>query len=201
VWDRSEYRERMQQDGSLDDASDVTLAERSADGDAEAFAVLVRRYGPLIRAYAARMLGTSSGDSSADADDVVQEAVLQAWQRAATLDEPARVRAWLFRITANKAIDRIRRRHPQQELETVDDARSAAAPTTEQIVTVRLQMADLAAALRELPDAQRIVWVMREIGGSSYADIAEATELPLATVRGMLARARRRVLERMEGWR
>ncbi|WP_175529486.1 sigma factor-like helix-turn-helix DNA-binding protein [Curtobacterium sp. UNCCL20] len=69
------------------------------------------------------------------------------------------------------------------------------------MVTARLQVQELARIVQALPDAPRAVWVMREIGGASYAEIAEATGMPQATVRGVLARARRRVLEQMEGWR
>ena len=71
----------------------------------------------------------------------------------------------------------------------------------DEVVTARLQVQELARIVQALPDAPRAVWVMREIGGASYAEIAEATGMPQATVRGVLARARRRVLEQMEGWR
>jgi RNA polymerase sigma-70 factor (ECF subfamily) len=187
-------RSAMRADEPLGARSDGTLVERSADGDTDAFAVLVRRYGPIMRAYAARILG---GD--ADADDVVQDATLLAWQRIGDVDDPDRVRSWLFRITANKAVDRLRRRHPHQSLDAIVE--HADAQGTEHVVAVRMQVEDVARALRELPDGQRAVWVMREIGGASYADIEAETGLPLSTVRGMLARARRTVLERMEGWR
>lgn len=179
-------------------ASDATLVARSADGDPDAFGVLVRRHGPLMRAYAARILG---GD--ADAEDVVQESVIQAWERIDDVTDPDHVRAWLFRITANKAFDRLRRRHPHQDIATLPEEHVAAAERTgpDRVVAARMQMEALAGIVQELPDAQRAVWVMREIGGASYADIVDETGLPLSTVRGVLARARRRVLERMEGWR
>ncbi|WP_260855829.1 RNA polymerase sigma factor [Curtobacterium sp. 9128] len=169
--------------------------ERSADGDAAAFGVLIRRYGPLMRAYAARILGHGDGE----ADDAVQEASLLAWQRIDRVEDPDRVRTWLFRIAANKALDRLRRRHPHLDLEAVPE------PSTErpvdEVVAVRMQVDALAAVVQNLPDAQRAVWVMREIGGASYAEIAEQTGLSAASVRGLLARARRAVLERMEEWR
>lgn len=180
----------------LDDAPDVTLAGRAADGDAVAFGVLVRRHGPLMRAYAVRILGAET-----DADDVVQDAVLQGWQRIDTLDDGAHIRSWLFRITANKAFDRLRRRHPHDDLDAIPEPDAGPTRAPDHIVAVRMQVEAVARIVQELPDAQRAVWVMREVGGSSYAEIVEQTGMPLATVRGMLARARRRVLERMEGWR
>lgn len=60
---------------ALASLSDASLVERSADGDTVAFGVLIRRYGPHMRAYAARILGHGDGE----ADDAVQEAALQAW--------------------------------------------------------------------------------------------------------------------------
>ncbi|WP_440130725.1 RNA polymerase sigma factor [Curtobacterium pusillum] len=180
---------------ALASLSDASLVERSADGDTVAFGVLIRRYGPHMRAYAARILGHGDGE----ADDAVQEAALQAWQRIDRVDDPDRVRNWLFRIAANKALDRLRRRHPHLELEAV--AESVDDRPVDDVVSARLQVQELARIVQALPDGPRAVWVMREIGGASYAEIAEATGMPQATVRGVLARTRRRVLEQMEGWR
>lgn len=157
--------------------------------------MLIRRYGPHMRAYAARILGHGDGE----ADDAVQEAALQAWQRIDRIEDPERVRNWLFRIAANKALDRLRRRHPHLDLEAVVE--SAADRPVHDLVEARIQVRELARIVQELPDAPRAVWVMREIGGASYAEIADATGLSPSTVRGALARARQRVLEQMEGWR
>ena len=71
----------------------------------------------------------------------------------------------------------------------------------DEVVAARMQVRELARIVQALPDAQRAVWVMREVGGAPYAEIAEATGLSAPTVRGLLARARRRVIEQMEGWR
>ncbi|MFJ3385554.1 RNA polymerase sigma factor [Curtobacterium sp. NPDC090221] len=175
--------------------SDGSLVERSADGDTAAFGVLIRRYGPLMRAYAARILGYGDGE----ADDAVQEASLQAWQRIDRVEDPDRVRSWLFRIAANKALDRLRRRHPHLDLEAVPEVGDER-PVDEVVIT-RMQVDELARIAQNLPDAQRAVWVMREVGGASYAEIAEETGMSTTAVRGALARARRTVLEQMEGWR
>lgn len=109
------------------------------------------------------------------------------------------MRNWLFRIAANKALDRLRRRHPHLDLEAL--AESADERPVDEVVATRLQVQELARIVQALPDVPRAVWVMREIGGASYPEIAEATGMSPATVRGVLARARRRVLEQMEGWR
>lgn len=66
---------------------------------------------------------------------------------------------------------------------------------------VREGVAALGAALRELPEAQRECWVLREMGGYSYDEIAAELGVPVSTVRGLLARARGFLITRMEAWR
>jgi RNA polymerase sigma-70 factor (ECF subfamily) len=180
---------------ALEQADDRIVAGRAMDGDVEAFAVLVRRYTPMMRAYTQRMLNASS-----DVDDVVQESFVTAWQRFGELDDPAKVKSWLMRIVSRKAVDRIRAIRPLLDVDDIDSpAPLHASPS--QVVEVRAGVAALGAALKELPDAQRECWVLREIGGYSYEEIAEELGIPATTARGLLARARRYMIVRMEEWR
>ena len=180
---------------ALADASDSVLASRTADGDTAAFEILARRHGGLMRAYAVRLLG-----SNAESDDVVQEAFVLAWQRMGELNDGASVRSWLMRIVSNKAIDRMRVR--KQHLDIDDwDAPTPASGGPDHVVEVAMQMDALSSALRRLPEQQRRCWIMKEVGGASYAEIADDLDLPLSTVRGQLARARQTLVTEMEGWR
>lgn len=178
----------------LASADDRIIAGRAADGDTAAFAVLVRRYGPMMRAAARRILG-----SNAELDDVVQEAFITAWQKLDQLDDPRKVKAWLMRITSHRAIDRIRaQRH-------TEDADELEVPTAEghgpsHVTQAKATASALREVLAELPAAQRSCWVLREVEHMSYREIAEALELSEATVRGLLARARKSIIARMEGW-
>lgn len=179
----------------LESADDTIVAGRAADGDTAAFAVLVRRYTPMMRAYARRILS-----GTADVDDVVQDAFITAWGRLPNLDDPGRVKSWLMRITSRKAIDRIRATRPQVDLEEFDlPAPDLSAPARQ--VEARAGVAALSDALRELPAPQRECWVLREIGGYTYEEIADELGVPLSTVRGLLARARKDIIVRMEQWR
>lgn len=183
---------------ALDDADDRTIAGRAADGDVEAFAILVRRYTPLLRAYARRILS-----GTASVDDIVQESFVTAWQRLPELDDMGRVRGWLMRIVSRKAIDEVRATRPHLEVDGAEGLELPARPgeRPEQRAEQRAELTALADALRELPDAQRESWVLREIGGCSYDEIAEQLEQPVSTVRGLLARARKHIIVRMEEWR
>ena len=76
---------------ALEQADDRMVAGRAMDGDVAAFAVLVRRYTPMMRAYTQRML-----NASADVDDIVQETFVTAWQRFSELEDPAKVKSCLL---------------------------------------------------------------------------------------------------------
>lgn len=176
-------------------ADDRILADRAADGDTAAFAELVRRHTPLMRAYARRLL-----PGTADVDDVVQDAFITAWQRLPDLEETASVKSWLMRITSRKAFDRIRGMHPYDPIEDAEvSASEKEAPA--RVAEAHAGVAALARALRELPERQRQVWMLREVGGGSYEEIADQLGTTVSTVRGLLARARRHMLVRMEEWR
>lgn len=179
----------------LESADDRIIAGRAADGDTAAFAALVRRYTPLMRAYTRRIL-----PGSADVDDVVQDAFITAWDQLPKLDDPGRVKSWLVRITSRKAIDRIRSTRPHSDLsETELPAPDQMAPPRR--AEARAGIAALSDAINRLPDAQRECWVLRELGDCSYEEIAQELDLPVSTVRGLLARARKDIIVRMEQWR
>lgn len=178
---------------ALTAAPDGLLAARAADGDQLAFGVLVRRHAPFLVAFATRLTG-----SRADADDCVQEALITAWQRLPELAEPDKVRSWLTTIVSRKATDRLRRRKPTEQI--VEDA-VLAADDPERSAVRSSQMEALSRVLGELPEEQRVVWVLKEVSGYSYDEIAEQVGVSAATVRGRLARARKTVIERMQEWR
>lgn len=182
---------------ALDTADDAILAGRAADGDVRAFAVLVRRYTPLMRGYARRVLHTG-----ADADDVVQEAFLTAWQRLDELDDLSRVKSWLMRIVGRKSVDRTRTARVTVDLDDITPPAADPGRTRpDRVVEARAGLDALSAVLRELPEQERQCWVLREVAGQTYDEIAEDMDLPVSTVRGLLARARKRILIRMKEWR
>ncbi len=181
--------------GPLERAEDRTVAGRASDGDVEAFAVLVRRYTPMMRASVRRLLNASD-----EVDDIVQETFVVAWERLPELDDPAHVKSWLLRIAGRRAIDRLRARKSEDDIDAVEPpAPPHASPP--RIVETRAEIQALRDALRELPADQRECWMLREVSGHSYEEIAAELRIPPTTVRGLLARARKNIIVRMEGWR
>ena len=179
---------------ALSAASDEVLADRAADGDARAFGVIAQRYGRLLRGYAIRVLGSPTGS-----DDVVQDALVTAWQQLDSLADGSALRAWLIRITTRKALDHVRGRREHDDVDDVDPPAVAEGPAGSAEATSLTGA--LSIALAGLPETQRRVWTMRELGGLSYDEIAEQLSLPPSTVRGALARARGRLMTELDGWR
>jgi RNA polymerase sigma-70 factor (ECF subfamily) len=180
---------------SLVDADDRTLAGRAADGDVRAFEVLVRRYGPLMRAYATRVLGSND-----ETDDVVQESFITAWQQLATLSDPGVVKSWLMRIVSRKSIDRIRARKLHVDIDDHEQEAPTEA-TPPRVAEARSREQALSRALEAMPAEQRQCWILKEIAEYSYDDIARELDLPTSTVRGLLSRARKNLIREMEAWR
>lgn len=179
----------------LAQASDRTLVERCVDGDTRAFETIITRYGRMMKAYAVRLTG-----SGADADDVVQESLISAWKRIDTLEDGAMVKSWLMRIVSRRAIDLMRQR---RDADSTDDVviESPEQDGPERKAEASSQLDALSAALDRLPTGQRQAWVLREIGGYSYEEIAEQIGQTTASVRGSLARARATLVKEMEVWR
>jgi RNA polymerase sigma-70 factor (ECF subfamily) len=179
----------------LEGIADAILVERAVDGDTAAFETLIRRHGPLMRAYTARIVR-----SMADADDVVQEAFHTAWRRLPELRDPAAVKPWLMRITSRLAFTYLRRKPADVALPAFEAALPADSQP-ENVAVRNAQLKALSAALDTLPEDQRRCWLLREVAELSYNEIAQEMELPTATVRGKLSRARARIYAQMEGWR
>ena len=105
-----------------------------------------------------------------------------------------------MRITGRKAIDRIRSRKNDEPLHDWD-AEAPARDSPVHRVEVASQRERLTEALAGLTPEQRQSWLLREVGGYSYEEIGEQLGIAPSTVRGLLARARRKLVEEMEDWR
>jgi len=178
---------------SLSDADDRTIASRAADGDIRAFEILMRRYGSLMSAYAARIVRPS------EAEDVVQETFVTAWQDLPTLENLASVRSWLITIVTRKSIDRLRGSRDSDPIDDHDLADRSDGP--EEAATAASLDEALSRVLSTLPEDQRRCWVLREVAGYGYQEIADQLDLPVSTVRGLLVRSRKALVREMEAWR
>lgn len=167
--------------GTDDDA----LVARFAAGDGAAARVLAARHAPRLMALARRMLR-----DEAEAEDVVQEALLRLWRSAdGWRPGEAKLSTWLYRVAANLCIDRLRRRKrlsdaapPEQEDESPSALSGLAADE---------RGAALREALEALPDRQRQAITLRHMAEMSNPEIAARMELSVEAVESLLARGRR----------
>lgn len=180
------------------DVPDRVLARRAALGDRSAFALILDRHGPAMFRYAVSML---DGDVAA-AEDAVQEALASAWVHLADFRGDAQLRTWLFRITANVVLAGRRRRRPIAVDDTLLDV-LADRPENDPARVVQHEelRAALERALGELPWRQRASWLLRELEGLSYQQIAQVLGTSPTVVRGQLHRARATLAVRMAQWR
>jgi RNA polymerase sigma factor (sigma-70 family) len=130
----------------------------------------------------------------ADAEDILQEVFYELVEAYRMMKPIEQVTAWLFRVARNRIIDRFRRKQREQ-------ARSAPVETSDDGVELRIEdllpsadagpeagyfrsvlLDELEAALEELPEEQREVFVAHEVMGYSFSEIAARTGVPLKTL-------------------
>jgi RNA polymerase sigma factor (sigma-70 family) len=146
--------------------SDEQLAELMAAGDREAFAVAYDRHFPALVKYCRGILL-----SREDAEDAAQSAMLAALRTLPNKPAAVNLRAWLFRVARNEAIDQVRSRRAHDSLE---DAGDVSTTDTAVVAETRARLSELVRDLRALPERQRGALVMREFCGLEYHEIATA---------------------------
>lgn len=127
-----------------------------------------------------------------DAEDAVQTTFMNAFGSLATGRVPRQEASWLFRITRNVCLNRIRtsQRKPVSSLDGID---VPSMRTVEDTVNQHLHVTALRHALDRLPEHQRTAIVMRELQGASYTEIATALDTSLGAVESLIFRARRQL--------
>ncbi len=171
---------------STDD--DALLLARFAAGDQGAARILTDQLLPRVLRQAWRILG-----DEAEAEDVAQDAMLRLWRQAGDWRAgEARISTWLYRVTRNLCIDRIRKRRPTASIENVAEPPDPAPSALERLANSEESRA-LARAILALPERQRQALVLRHFEGMSNPGIGERLDCSVEAVESLLARARRRL--------
>jgi RNA polymerase sigma-70 factor (ECF subfamily) len=175
------------------DEDSARLVRLAQAGDLQAFGALLDRHGGTARRIASAALAGPE-----DADDVVQDASVTAWQKLGGLADPHAFRAWFLRITWRKALDRrrARRRWWARLLPAEDAAASlretpAADPDPERRAIVGELDRALVVAIRSLPLRLRDPFLLATAQQLRYDDIARLLALPVGTVKWRVFEARR----------
>jgi len=171
-------------------AGDDALMARVAGGDARAFEAIVNRELDRALAVARRVVG-----NDAEAEDVAQEALLRLWGRAAKWRPgQARIRTWLYRVSVNLSIDRLRQRKGELVAEPPEQSQPA---DQQQSIEQQELSRSMDRALQALPDRQRIALVLFHYEGASMVEVAEVLETSADAVESLLARGRRALKKRL----
>lgn len=161
---------------------DAKLTALARDGNEAAFEAIVRRYRRELLSYCRRL-----GASPATAEDVLQQALLQAWRSLAAGAEVRDTRAWLYRIVHNATVSGLRGMPPPAA--PLPDA-PASGLAVEQEVEDRLAARETLAHLSSLPELQRAVMLGAAVEGLSHDELAASLGVSTGSVRGLLYRAR-----------
>ena len=170
----------------VDDRRDAALVARVRAGDQAAFAAIVTEHTPRLLAHARRIVGGHH-----DAEDVVQEAFVNAHRALLRDERDVQLAAWLHAIVRNRALDRLRQARPQAPLDTAI-LRIPAARTREpdQALEQRETLGAVLAGIRALPDRQRQALVEHALEGMPHAVIARRLGVSEAGSKTLLHRAR-----------
>lgn len=179
--------------------SDAELLRRAQRGDDAAFEDLVGRYGKELYGLAYFLTGQAS-----DAEDVVQEALLGAYEGLAGFESRSSVRTWLTRIVVNQAArhrrsQRVRDAAQPVVLSAASKAllEGTAEPSGARASEIRM---DVLAVIEKLAPEYRDVVVLRELDGMSYREIVEVLGVPEGTVESRLFRARQELKEHLKDY-
>lgn len=161
----------------------------AASANREAFERQAERAFPSIFGTALRLTR-----SREEAEDLAQEAIVRAYEAYDRFDG-SNFKAWILRIVTNLYINRYRQRQRNPQLGSLDED-AVAEPAADELETPDRILFDemlgqeVEAALAKVPSDFRVAVVLSDIEGLSYQEIADATDVPIGTVRSRLARGR-----------
>ncbi|HSS43090.1 MAG TPA: sigma-70 family RNA polymerase sigma factor [Solirubrobacterales bacterium] len=171
--------------------SDERLTRRAVGGDERAFAAIFNRYHQSLYRFCLAIVGNPE-----DAQDALQNTMIKVMRALPGEEREIELKPWLYRIAHNESIDLLRRRRETAQLDV-----EAVAPgygLSEEVAT-RERLRGLLDDLRELPDRQREVLVMREMSGLEFEEIGAALGTSGAVVRQTLYEARQSLRQMEEG--
>ena len=167
------------------DQPDPDVLRLARHGDERAFALIVRQYQSPLYNYIARVLG---GDRSL-AEDLCQEVFLRVYQALPGFDSRCQFTTWLFQVAKHRVVDELRARErrgrPPVDIESVPHLSLATVPadSVEEMDVVWRAIGSLNVDLK-------MALLLRDVVGLSYAEIADALETTLATVKWRIYKAR-----------
>jgi RNA polymerase sigma-70 factor (ECF subfamily) len=175
--------------------TDAALVATARAGDRDAFRALVERHSRSLFRLAYRMTGHEQ-----DAEDVVQETFLRAYNHLSKFDGRASFGSWLYRIAANSSLDllRSRKRSAESDLEDPSLAPRSTNPSPERLAMSGEVRERLAEAMRELSPAERTAFVLRHFEGLSIDAVSRALDCQAGAAKHSVFRAVQKLRRALE---
>ncbi|MGD0528931.1 MAG: sigma-70 family RNA polymerase sigma factor [Polyangiaceae bacterium] len=174
-----------------DGPSDADLARLARDKDPRAATLVWDRYSGMVRAVLFRSVGPSH-----DVEDLVQDVFIGFFKNIGTLRDPSSLRPFLVGITLRTAHSALRKKRVRRWLHLSDDGSVPEVPSHDSDPRTREALRRLYTILDELPDRERLAFVLRHAEGNELTETATALDVSLATVKRMLQRAEAHVQKR-----
>jgi RNA polymerase sigma-70 factor (ECF subfamily) len=171
---------------------DAELMLRVRDGDETSFALLLQKHRNTVVHFLYRMV-----QNQAVAEELAQEVFLRVYRSRETYEPTAKFTTWLFRITTHLALNHVRDRRHDKLHESIDEQVEDSAPrqladrtpTIEDRLLKDARLAEIRAAIEELPDKQRAAVLMHKYQEMEYAQIANVLDCSESAVKSLLFRA------------
>ena len=178
--------------------NELSLIRRAQEGDASAFEVLVEQHALYVYNLALRVVKNHE-----EAEDMAQEAFLNAWRGLANFRADAKFSTWLYRIVTNVCYNRVPKVKRDLATLPIDDLVQNL-PSAQDSVDRAFLSAELGAtihqAIADLPGSYSLLITLRHLQGMNYNEIAEVTDMPLGTVKTGIFRARKLLRESLNAY-
>ena len=176
--------------------SSEELMARIAEGDEDAFEILVNRHQTSVLNLIYRFIGDRT-----QAKDLAQEVFIRVWQAVGSYQPKAKFTTWTYRITANLCINELKSsrrrklfqflRFGEDQENTIEEVLVDTSPSPEDLLLSREQSRRISDALQSLPDNQRLALILKRYDDLSYQEIAKILNCSVSAVESLIVRAKR----------
>jgi RNA polymerase sigma-70 factor (ECF subfamily) len=181
------------------------LMARIAEGDEDAFEILVDRHQTSILNFIYRFVGDRT-----QSKDLAQEVFVRVWQSAKSYEPKAKFTTWVYRITANLCLNELKSTRRKKWFSfnssdedgehTFEETLADSAPSAEDLLLEKERSRQISHALQSLPENQRMALILKRYDDLSYQEIAQIIGCSVSAVESLLVRAKRTLQEKLKNY-
>jgi RNA polymerase sigma-70 factor (ECF subfamily) len=181
------------------------LMAKIAEGDEDAFEILVNRHQTSVLNLIYRFIGDRT-----QAKDLAQEVFIRVWQSAGSYQPKAKFTTWVYRITANLCFNELKsarrkkwfsfNRSDEDGEHTFEETLADSAPSAEDLLLEKERSRQISDALQCLPENQRMALILKRYDALSYQEIAQVIGCSVSAVESLLVRAKRTLQEKLKNY-